>query len=406
MLSAAGPAAQSSARPLTLSWDANPEPDVVGYIVHVGLVSGSAHAHHDVGNNTSFVYATAVPGQRYYFTVSAYTVDRIESPRSDEVSAIAVGVGSFATSTAVTGQLDLKYVSSGRLSGVTALQDGRLLLIENDRSIRLLAPESSVAQTVLDDGDLHTAFTEVVVNSGFPTTHHVFVGVVNRRDAETHEFTVVRYREVRGNLGEGATVIAPLRFTSAHGPRFTVDDEERIYVAMPAATAGRADPYAGNILRFNADGTVPKENHAASPVFARGFNEPAHLGWDGRELVAIGADAQWSHAAGRLDPDLTGKSSPPTLEPMALGSPAKLLSAALGVGNTATNRGLRAYIDASQRLFGRVTGQVEHLPTFEEIALPSGATPVAVAAGFDGQIYLIVRSAVGQSQLLELGSRR
>ena len=391
---------QSTARPIYLAWDANPEPDVVGYIVHVGNLSGSANEHHDVGNTTTFAFSPALPGQRYYFTVSAYTVDRIESPQSEEVSATSVSLDGRVTSTAVSSHVGLRYASAGSLSGVTALQDGRLLLIENDRSIRLLTPGSSVPQAMLEDIDESAAFTEIVVNSQFPSTHHVFVGVINRLDTETNEFSVVRYREVQGSLGEGATVVSALQFAGAHPPRFTVDDEQRIYVTMPAASSRRPNPYASSILRFNADGTVPRENHAASPVFARGFDEPTNLGWNGRELLATGTDSEWSHTVARLDVDLPAKSWPRSLDPISLGLPTKLRTVVIGVRNTDTTHWLGAFIDASQRLFRLSQSPVAQTPTFEEISLPAGAVPIAVAIGFDGRLLVIVRSA-GASSLFE-----
>ena len=47
----------------------------------------------------------------------------------------------------------MRFQSAGHLSGVTALQDGRLVLIENERSLRMLTPDSAVTQTVLTDSD-------------------------------------------------------------------------------------------------------------------------------------------------------------------------------------------------------------------------------------------------------------
>ena len=181
----------------------------------------------------------------------------------------------------------------------------------------------------------------------------------------------------------------------------TVDDEERIYVAMPAASSQRADPYAGNILRFNADGTVPRDSHAASPVFARGFSEPANLGWYGRELLATGTSDEWPQSAARLKLDLPATSWPQSLDPVSLGLPTKLRTGAIAVGNTDAKLWLRAFIDASQRLFRLAQNPVAQTPTFEEISLRGGAIPIAVAMGFDGRLLVIVRSTAGASSLLE-----
>lgn len=70
---------------VTLLWDPSPDP-VLGYIVHAGTQSGVYTVKYDVGNTTSAVFANAVPGQRYYFAVAAYTTNSAVSPLADEIS--------------------------------------------------------------------------------------------------------------------------------------------------------------------------------------------------------------------------------------------------------------------------------------------------------------------------------
>ena len=62
---------------LTLLWDANPG-TVSGYAVYVGS------SRLDVGNTTSYTMTTAVAGQRYCFSVSAYNTQG-EGPKSGQV---------------------------------------------------------------------------------------------------------------------------------------------------------------------------------------------------------------------------------------------------------------------------------------------------------------------------------
>jgi hypothetical protein len=75
----------AAADPIPLRWDANPEPEITGYIVHVGTQSGAYTQHIDVGLATAFVYMGAIAGQRNCFAVTAYMADAIESPISNEV---------------------------------------------------------------------------------------------------------------------------------------------------------------------------------------------------------------------------------------------------------------------------------------------------------------------------------
>jgi hypothetical protein len=79
-----GPRA-AAADSITLMWDANSEPTVAGYIVHVGAQPGTYTQHVDVGLTTTFSLATALAGQQYCFAVSAYVAGPVEGPNSSEV---------------------------------------------------------------------------------------------------------------------------------------------------------------------------------------------------------------------------------------------------------------------------------------------------------------------------------
>ncbi len=75
------------AQNVTLAWDPSPDSTVVGYTVHVGVNPGSYAQTFDVGGGTtSFTFTQAVPGQYYYFAVSAYTASNVHSVLSNEVS--------------------------------------------------------------------------------------------------------------------------------------------------------------------------------------------------------------------------------------------------------------------------------------------------------------------------------
>ena len=75
----------ASADTINLAWDPNPEPQVIGYIVHVGTQSGTYTQHIDIGPATTWSFTSAVAGQQYCFAVSAYFTGPLEGPRSNEV---------------------------------------------------------------------------------------------------------------------------------------------------------------------------------------------------------------------------------------------------------------------------------------------------------------------------------
>ena len=395
-------ATASAVQGATASWDRNPEPNVTGYLLSYGSVSGRYDTTIDVGNVTTAQFFPPA-GNRYYVVVQAYTsTGDVSAPSTEAVIDIPATMSPFLAlnTTPTLQQSNLRFRSAGSVSGVTALPDGRLLFVEDGRSLRILAPGDSTAQTVLETSDAFASVTESAVNTRFSASRHVFVGFNTRLDANTSAFAILRYREVNGSLGESVAVIADLRFRGTGVPRFTIDENERIYVAMPESD--RSDPYSAAILRFNPDGTIPADNRVASPVVARGFSRPANLGWHGHVLVAIGADEHGSSSAAALNADHRSGSWPQSLQPVRVGDSNSVLMAAFSVGDSRTVRGVLAFIDASQRLFQASSGASGGKVVFDEIPLPTGFVPVSVAAGFDDRTYVVVRSPAGESYLIEL----
>jgi hypothetical protein len=84
--------AMADSDPLTsvrLSWDANPEPDVVGYRVYYGGSSGTYTDSIDVSAVTTAEVAGLLVGANYYFVVVAFNQSGLESDFSDELSVLA-----------------------------------------------------------------------------------------------------------------------------------------------------------------------------------------------------------------------------------------------------------------------------------------------------------------------------
>src|SRR3989441_2919968 len=75
----------SSAAQVTLAWDPNTDPDLVGYKLYYGTSSRSYQFSVDVGNVTSYRIAGLLEGQIYYLATTAYNVRGIESYFSNEV---------------------------------------------------------------------------------------------------------------------------------------------------------------------------------------------------------------------------------------------------------------------------------------------------------------------------------
>jgi hypothetical protein len=86
-LAPCGAQAQTPAlRSVTLAWDPSPQAGVSGYIVYHGLASGSYAWSTNVGNQTTALIGDLVEGTTYYFAVTSYATNGLESDFSNEIS--------------------------------------------------------------------------------------------------------------------------------------------------------------------------------------------------------------------------------------------------------------------------------------------------------------------------------
>jgi hypothetical protein len=70
---------------VSLAWDPSPDSNVAGYAIHYGNGSGNYSTSLDVGNQTTATVAGLARELTYYFVVTAYTADGVESLPSNEV---------------------------------------------------------------------------------------------------------------------------------------------------------------------------------------------------------------------------------------------------------------------------------------------------------------------------------
>jgi hypothetical protein len=74
------------AKDVTLLWNVNTESNLLGYKVYYGFSSQSYDYSVDVGNQTSYTLSSLVDDQMYYFAVTAYNTEDLESDFSNEVA--------------------------------------------------------------------------------------------------------------------------------------------------------------------------------------------------------------------------------------------------------------------------------------------------------------------------------
>jgi hypothetical protein len=75
---------------VTLEWDPNTETDLAGYKIYYGTASGSYSTPIPIGLQSTYTITGLEPGT-YYFAVTAFNSDGLESAFSNEVSTAVAG---------------------------------------------------------------------------------------------------------------------------------------------------------------------------------------------------------------------------------------------------------------------------------------------------------------------------
>ena len=418
------PHAYAQSQPINLAWDASPEPAVAGYIVYVGNASGSYIEQYDVGAKTSFAYTRAMEGQPYFFAVAAYTPDREIGPRSEEVfflgghvtggdrAAISSARPSQSAAASLTGasaicattnqsecyRIDRLASLPGEISALVPTGDGRLFVIDGaGRSVRMIAGDTLMPDAVLA-ADGASRLTGVVVDPAFDRNRFVYVSEIDTRADGRRDLSIVRYREVAGLCAEGAAVVSGIPLPPHGDVPFTIDGSRRLYVAVPGGSAADS-PYAGMVLRFESDGTVPRESRAGSPILAHGYAEPTSLVWSsvGNQLWLAGDDGAWEGRLARVPLSGDAAEWPRTPAAVALGGDATIRSLFSAEPST---RGATHRVEAGGLILTDDAGALlridPHTLRVVAASLPSladlgGDPTMAVLDG--GSIYAVVADA-------------
>jgi hypothetical protein len=296
VLLAATTAVSADAATLGVAWDPSPDSTVTGYRVFVGTVSGQQAEFFDVARaQRSFMYTSAVEGRRYYFAVAALA-NGVVGARSEEVSAVAGGVGALqpppqspaSPPSQIPPEFWLTYdagrrggssrsgltpgaveaVASG-LADVTALAvlpTGGGLLVEAGVRVRAFSDQGVVGIAALEMPE-GTRIAAIAADPGFASTGLVFVAEARPAADGREDVFVVRHRLLGGALGESAAVAVGRHQPVGAVARLAITDAGHVVLAQ-----------AGHVMRFEPGGRLTQDGLvAAPPRWATGLGEALAL---------------------------------------------------------------------------------------------------------------------------------
>ena len=202
--------------------------------------------------------------------------------------------------------------------------DGRLFVSERIGRVRIFDAalrSSSIALTV---GDVfaqgEAGLLGLALDPDFSKTPFVYLYYTARAGAGAVN-RIVRYREAGNQLTERVVLLDGIPGNTIHnGGRLRVGPDDLLYITTGDAgaplLAQDLGSLAGKILRLNRDGTTPRGNPFASPIFSSGHRDPQGIDWNpvtgdlwsdeggfggiGEiNVVAPGGNYGWPRVAGR-----------------------------------------------------------------------------------------------------------
>jgi glucose/arabinose dehydrogenase len=267
------------------------------FVVKIAPVSSSA----DLGGSTARVTVSGAPN----------------------VSSASPASSVFTTRDGVRYQVETAAADLDSPWALAFAPDGRLFVTERVGRVRILDAalrSSSVALTVGDvfvQGD--AGLLGLALDPDFAHTRLVYLYYTARAGAGAVN-RVVRYRERDGRLTGPVVLLDDIPGNTIHnGGRLRFGPDDLLYIAtgdagVPSLAQDLAS-LAGKILRLNRDGTTPRGNPFASPLFSSGHRDPQGLDWhpvtgdlwsddvglvgnDEINIVSAGANYGWPRVAG------------------------------------------------------------------------------------------------------------
>ena len=166
--------------------------------------------------------------------------------------------------------------------------DGRLFLTERPGRVRMvrdgrLAPEPALELAGAGSG-VGAGLLGLALDPEFSNNRLVYLLQTRNRPGGLPAASIVRYRELGDTLAEAVVLLDDLPAGAFHGSgRLGFGPDGSLYAAL--GDAGNTDAaqdlgsYSGKMLRVRRDGTTPRDNPLASPLYSWGHLDPGGFDW-------------------------------------------------------------------------------------------------------------------------------
>jgi glucose/arabinose dehydrogenase len=148
----------------------------------------------------------------------------------------------------------------------------------NDDDVALDIPDAVLI------GPTAGGLLDLVLDPAFEKTRYVYALYTTASRGGGSTFTLSRYREVAGRLGERAFLLGDIP-ASPEAPAGSIGfgADGRLYVALDdggdSVQAQQASSYSGKVLRLNPDGATPADQPGGSPVYSADYRSPRGFDW-------------------------------------------------------------------------------------------------------------------------------
>ena len=168
--------------------------------------------------------------------------------------------------------------------------DGSAFVAERAGRIHLLpaGDYGSAAEPAIEIADVVVpapsigGLLDLAIDPAFAETRFVYALYTAASADGGTAFTVARFREVAGRLGERVVLLADVAAAPVPAASIAFGPDAKLYVALDnggAEDGGRQAAYNGKLLRLNPDGTTPADAAGRSPIYSAQYQSPRGFDW-------------------------------------------------------------------------------------------------------------------------------